>query len=228
MTTWICSSISPVSALQSNRLPSNLLPAVQLCCDGLQHLRQQCHFTCYIWTAMCHVVQDQFEQDYTAVQRLAMITNYRSTPAIVAHSSALIACNYQNPGRGSCVPKALQAAPGTEDNPVQFVRYRSKESQGDHILECVKWWHQYGEHWPPIAVGLQHSCDGAVHWDFFLSIHALPARVAWYGSMQCKGETYCPGSGISGRLYGTVGRGGWGWGRGADWGDASGSCRTDT
>lgn len=140
---------------------------------------------------MLHVVQDQFEQDYTAVQRLAMITNYRSTPAIVAHSSALIACNYQNPGRGSCVPKALQAAPGTEDNPVQFVRYRSKESQGDHILECVKWWHQYGENWLSIAVDLQHSCDGALHLDCFLSIYALPACVAWYGSMQCKGETYC-------------------------------------
>ncbi len=95
---------------------------------------------------MC--LQDQFEQDYTAVQRLAMITNYRSTPSIVAHSNALIACNYQNPARDTCVPKALQAAPGTEDKPVQFVRYSSKEAQGQHILECVKWWHEYGRGWP--------------------------------------------------------------------------------
>lgn len=95
------------------------------------------------------ILQEQFEQDYTAVQRLAMITNYRSTSSIVAHSNALIACNYQHPGRGTCVPKALQAARGTKDNrAVQFVRYSSKEAQGQHILDCVKSWHEYGRDWP--------------------------------------------------------------------------------
>lgn len=94
-------------------------------------------------------MQEQFEQDYTAVQRLAMNTNYRSTPSIVAHSNALIAYNYQHPARGTCAPKALQAAPGTVDNgDVQFVRYSSKEAQGQHILACVKWWHEYGRDWP--------------------------------------------------------------------------------
>ncbi|DBB05516.1 TPA: hypothetical protein ACH3X1_012469 [Trebouxia sp. C0004] len=100
----------------------------------------------YDWRgADVRLFEEQFEQDYTAVQRLAMITNYRSTPSIVAHSNALIACNYQHPARGTCVPKALQAAPGTEDNrDVQFVRYSSKEAQGQHILECVRWWHEFG------------------------------------------------------------------------------------
>ena len=79
------------------------------------------------------------------MQRLAMITNYRSTASIVQHSSALIAVNYRNPSRGTCVPKALRAAPGTQDNrAVQFVRYRSKESQTEHILSCVNWWHEHG------------------------------------------------------------------------------------
>ena len=91
-------------------------------------------------------LQEQFEQDYAAVQRLALMTNYRSTPSIVAHSNSLIACNYQNSGRGSSIPKTLRAAPGiADDNFVQFVRYRSKESQGDHILSCVNWWHTHGK-----------------------------------------------------------------------------------
>lgn len=90
-------------------------------------------------------MQERFEQDYAAVQRLAMTTNYRSTANIVAHSNALIAGNYRNPDRAGCLPKALRAAPGTLCNdPVQFARYRSKESQGQHILESVKWWHEHG------------------------------------------------------------------------------------
>lgn len=114
-------------------------------------------------------MQDQFEQDYTAVRRLAMVTNYRSTPSIVAHSNALIAYNYQNPSRGSCSPKPLQAAPGTESaRGVQFVRYRSKESQGEHILNCVRWWHEQGEHHLLslylAATLCQHYCYCCIDW----------------------------------------------------------------
>ena len=74
-----------------------------------------------------------------------MTTNYRSTASIIARSNALIACNYANPGRAGRLPKALTAAPGTVCNEdVQFVRYRSKESQGKHILESLQWWHKHG------------------------------------------------------------------------------------
>lgn len=95
-------------------------------------------------------MQEQFERDYTAVQRRAMTTNYRSTASIIARSNALIACNYANPDRPGRLPKALTAAPGTLCNdPVQFVRYRSEESQGQHILETVNWLHKNGNstHW---------------------------------------------------------------------------------
>ena len=94
---------------------------------------------------LCLDMQEQFERDYAAVQRRQMTTNYRSTASIVSGSNALIAGNYRNPDRAGHLPKALTAAPGTTDNdPVQFVRYRSKDSQGQHILEMVKWWHQHG------------------------------------------------------------------------------------
>lgn len=101
-------------------------------------------------SCFAHALQEQFEQDYTLVQRLAMTTNYRSTANVVARSNALIAGNYRNPDRAGWLPKALRAAPGTLCNdPVQFVRYRSKESQGQHILESVMWWHEHG--------GLSHA-----------------------------------------------------------------------
>ncbi|DBA81006.1 TPA: hypothetical protein ACH3X2_007212 [Trebouxia sp. C0005] len=125
-------------ALTCNASSGRLCQRVTIVGDGDQAI--------YDWRgADVRLFEEQFEQDYTAVQRLAMITNYRSTSSIVAHSNALIACNYQHPGRGTCVPKALQAAPGTKDNrAVQFVRYSSKEAQGQHILDCVKSWHEYG------------------------------------------------------------------------------------
>ncbi|DBB08139.1 TPA: hypothetical protein ACH3X3_008328 [Trebouxia sp. C0006] len=125
-------------ALTCNASSGRLCQRVTIVGDGDQAI--------YDWRgADVRLFEKQFEQDYTAVQRLAMITNYRSTPSIVAHSNALIAYNYQHPARGTCAPKALQAAPGTIDNrDVQFVRYSSKEAQGQHILACVKWWHEYG------------------------------------------------------------------------------------
>ena len=102
-----------------------------------------------------HDLQEQFEKDYSAVQRLEMTINYRSTQSIVARSNALIACSYKNPSRAGCQPKALQAAPGAKDNhEVQFVRYRSKETQGQHILECVKWWHDHGS----VSLGCLSTC----------------------------------------------------------------------
>ena len=100
-------------------------------------------------TVVARDMQEQFERDYSAVQRRAMTTNYRSTASIIARSNALIACNY-TPARPGRLPKALIAAPGTLCNdPVQFVRYKSKESQGQHLLESVNWYRKNGSrtHW---------------------------------------------------------------------------------
>jgi len=121
------------------------------------------------------------------VQRLAMNANYRSTPSIVAHSNALIAYNYQHPARGTCAPKALQAAPGTIDNrPVQFVRYSSKEAQGQHILACVKWWHEYeyGRDWPH-SLERCYSCALVTYMLCCWSKHCCQYNAICCAGLQC-------------------------------------------
>lgn len=125
-------------------------------------------------------MQEQFERDYAAVQRREMTTNYRSTASIVARSNALIAGNYRSPDRAGRLPKALTAAPGTVDNdPVQFVRYRSKESQGQHILQMVQWWHQHGRctHGPVIHPVYVSVCLSVCLTSIHLSIHVIPVSI---------------------------------------------------